>query len=161
MEKLLSCQFSGTTKDGFLLSGAIKFESVRSSYGNLRLFEISRATVLFSRKFNFSYSSLHHIFESETFRCPLSTKISLTWRVKYKNSSSENCAEFCSWASKIIPEWNAHLEIISRIQAIENSRKYFLLQRDSRHYRKQSLGVPDSLIPESFYVIWCNVFTCF
>ena len=29
-----------------------------------------------------SYFSLHHIFESEKFRFPFSTKISLTWGVK-------------------------------------------------------------------------------
>ena len=34
-----------------ILSGAIKFVSVRLSYGNLSLFEIIRASVLFSRKF--------------------------------------------------------------------------------------------------------------
>ena len=33
---------------------------------------------------NFSYSSLHHKFESENFRFPLSTKVSLTQGVKYE-----------------------------------------------------------------------------
>ena len=58
-----------------ILSSAIKFVSVRSSQGNLSLFEITRASVLFSRKFqtqfyeskNFSDSSLHRTFESENF----------------------------------------------------------------------------------------------
>ena len=42
---------------------------------------------------------------------------------------------------KIVPEWNAPLEIISRIQAIENSRQYLLLRTDI--LLKESLGVPD------------------
>ena len=50
----------------------------------MSLFEFTRASVLFSRKFrrnfkfyeskNFSDSSLHRLFESETFRFPFSTK---------------------------------------------------------------------------------------
>ena len=31
---------------------------------------------------------------------------------------------------KIAPEWNVHLEIISRIQATENSKQYLLLLTD-------------------------------
>ena len=42
---------------------------------------------------------------------------------------------------KIVPEWNAYLESISRIQAIENSRQYLLLRTDI--LLKESLGVPD------------------
>ena len=37
---------------------------------------------------NFSYSSRHHIFESENFRFPFSTKISLTQGVKYEQLNS-------------------------------------------------------------------------
>ena len=33
---------------------------------------------------NFSYSSLHHKFESENFKFPFSTKVSLTQGVKYE-----------------------------------------------------------------------------
>ena len=42
---------------------------------------------------------------------------------------------------KIVPEWNAYLESISRIQTIENSRQYLLLRTDI--LLKESLGVPD------------------
>ena len=75
-------------------SGATKFLSVRSSQGNLSLFEITRASVFFSENFrrnltfyeskNFSDSSLHHILESENFRFPFSKKNSVTWVVKYE-----------------------------------------------------------------------------
>ena len=41
---------------------------------------------------------------------------------------------------KIVPEWNAPLEIISRIQAIENSRQYLLLRTDILH--KRVVGCP-------------------
>ena len=44
----------------------------------------------------------YHIFESENFRFPF----------------------------LIVPEWNTHLEIFSRIQSIENSRQYLLLRTD-------------------------------
>ena len=64
-----------------ILSRALKFVSVQSSQGNLSLFEITRASLLFSRKFqmqmnvlyesyNFFVSSLRHSFESETLRFP-------------------------------------------------------------------------------------------
>ena len=74
-----------------ILSGAIKFVSVRSSQGNLSmsLFEITRASVLFSLKFqtqlsalrktHFFYSSGHHIFASENFGFLFPTKNRLTW----------------------------------------------------------------------------------
>ena len=41
-----------------ILSGAIKFVSVRSSQGNLSLFEITRASVLFSRQFQMQFNAL-------------------------------------------------------------------------------------------------------
>ena len=50
--------------------------------------------------------------------------------------------------SKIVLEWNGHLEIFSRPQAIENSRQYLLLRKDNPFYRKQSLGAPDEGISE-------------
>ena len=74
--------------------GATKFLSVRSSQGNLSLFEITRASVLFFRKFQVQFnalrkrefcdSSLHHILESENFRFSFSTKTSVNWLVKYE-----------------------------------------------------------------------------
>ena len=72
----------------------VKFVSVWSSLGNLSLFEITKAWVLFFRNFRwnlthyerekFSDSSCHHIFESEKFRFLFSTKNSLGWKVKCK-----------------------------------------------------------------------------
>ena len=41
-----------------ILSGAIKFGSVRSSQGNLSLSEITRASELFSRKFQMQFNAL-------------------------------------------------------------------------------------------------------
>ena len=41
-----------------ILSGAIKFVSVRSSQGNLSLFEIIRASVLFSQNFQMQFKDL-------------------------------------------------------------------------------------------------------
>ena len=64
-----------------------------------------------------AYFSLHHsIFESEKFRFPFSTKISLTWEVKCEKLNPENRREFITEASKIVPE--------SGKQAIENYRRY-------------------------------------
>ena len=40
-----------------------------------------------------------------------------------KNKISENRGEFIREASKIVPEWNGHLQIFSRPQVIENSRQ--------------------------------------
>ena len=42
----------------YILIGAIKFISVRSSQGNLSLFEITRALLLFSRKFQMQFKGL-------------------------------------------------------------------------------------------------------
>ena len=36
------------------------------------------------------------------------------------NLTSENCSEFIRQASKIVPEWNGHLEISSCPQTIGN-----------------------------------------
>ena len=44
----------------------------------------------FSEGENFSYSSLHHVFESENFRFPLFTKISLTCGVKCERLNLKN-----------------------------------------------------------------------
>ena len=44
-----------------------------------------------------------------------------------KKQTSENRREFFREASTI---WNAHLNLFSRIQAIENSRQYLLLRTD-------------------------------
>ena len=47
-----------------------------------------------------------------------------------KNQPSENRREFIRKASKIVHEWNVHLEILSRPQAKENSRQCLLLRTD-------------------------------
>ena len=57
-----------------------------------------------------------------------------------KNWTSENRWEFFRQASKIVPEWNAHLEIFCRIQAIENSRQYLFLRTDI--LQKTVVGCP-------------------
>ena len=44
-------------------------------------------------------------------------------------------------ASKIVNEWNGHLEIFSLPPAIENSRQFLLLRTDI--LQKQSLGAPE------------------
>ena len=46
-----------------------------------------------------------------------------------KNLTSENRREFIGQASKIVYEWNVHLEIFSLPQVIENCRQYLLLRR--------------------------------
>ena len=60
-----------------------------------------------------------------------------------KNSTSKNRRGFDGWASKIVHEWNVHLEIFSRPQAKE---KYIVSNigfSEQIVYRKQSLGAPD------------------
>ena len=47
-----------------------------------------------------------------------------------KNQTSENRREFITEASKIVHEWNVHLEIFSLLQAEENSRQYLILRTD-------------------------------
>ena len=45
--------------------------------------------------------------------------------------SLENRREFISHTAKIVHEWNRHLEIFTTLsQALENSRKLFLLRTD-------------------------------
>ena len=76
-----------------VLSGVVEFVSVWSFQGNLSLFEIIRASVLFSPKFQMQISTFTReriflISFSSTFLIPKilgflsSTKNSLTWRVK-------------------------------------------------------------------------------
>ena len=45
-----------------------------------------------------------------------------------RNETSENRTELIRQASKIVPEWNGHLEISSRPQTVRNSRQYLLLR---------------------------------
>ena len=46
-------------------------------------------------------------------------------------------------ASKIVHEWNCHLEIFSRAQVIENSSNICFFKQI--FCRKQSFGVPDNM----------------
>ena len=57
-----------------------------------------------------------------------------------KNYTSENSREFFRSVSKIVPEWNALLEIFSRNQAIECSRQYLHLRTDI--LQKTVVGCP-------------------
>ena len=68
---------------------------------------------------NFSDSFFHHIFESKNFLGSflLAAKNSLTQGVKCEKLTSENRREFISkirWASKIVHEWNGHLNFFSQ-----------------------------------------------
>ena len=47
-----------------------------------------------------------------------------------KNQTSENRSGFIGKTSKIVHEWNGHLEIFSCLQVNENSRQYLLLRTD-------------------------------
>ena len=67
---------------------------------------------------NFSDSSLLHIFESAKLGFLFSSKNSLIWVVKCEKYRSE----FIRSASKIVREWNSHLEFFSGPRVIENSR---------------------------------------
>ena len=68
--------------------------------------------------------SVHHIFESENIRFSFSTKISLTQGVKYEKIKPQKIVgnSVNKLRKQFVPEWTAHLEIISRSQTIENSR---------------------------------------
>ena len=62
-----------------------ELESFRNYKGFSIIFpKILNAILTIYESENFSCSSLHHIFESENFRFPFSTKISLTGGVKYE-----------------------------------------------------------------------------
>ena len=117
-----------------------KIVSIRSSKGNLSLFETTRASYYFPENFrcnfrfyeseNFSDSFLNRIFESENVRFPFSTKNRLTWVLKWENYTLKNSREFTRYVTKIENEWNGHLEIFSLPQAIEHSRQVLLLRTD-------------------------------
>ena len=57
-------------------------------------------------------------------------KNSITWGVKCEKKKLQKIVEnLLHEVSKIVHEWNGHLEICSRRQAIENSRHYLLPQK--------------------------------
>ena len=47
-------------------------------------------------------------------------------------------------ASKIVHEWNGHLQIFSLPEAIENSKQFYFSEQI--FHRKQSLGAPDMMV---------------
>ena len=63
-----------------------------------------------------------------------------------KNLLLKIIGNFLDKLRKILPEWNAHLEIFSHIQAIENSWQSCFSEQI--FYRKQSLGAPHYLCCE-------------
>ena len=57
-----------------------------------------------------------------------------------KNLTSENSREFIRKPSKLLHEWNDHLEIFSLSQAIKNYRQSLLLQTDILQKTVVTLG---------------------
>ena len=117
-----------------ILSGAIKFVSVRSSQGNL-----SQINLTFQESKNFSNSSLHRIFESENFRFPFSAKNSLTQGAKceklnFRKSQGIYHASFENMTGTVIQKFLAVLKLQKIVSNIYFSAQIF--------YRKQSLGAP-------------------
>ena len=131
-----------------ILSGAINwYLSVRPFQGNLRLFEITRNSELFSENFrcnltyyegdNFSDSFFHHIFESENFRIPFYLRkiASLSRGVKCEKLNDQMFSVI-RWASKIVHGWNSHLEIFCQMKKTTLGKICF---SEQIFYRKQSL----------------------
>ena len=87
------------------------------------------------RKWEFFFS-LHHFLEYSFFYENWSNIRSKTWLIKLQKI----VGNFSDKLRKLVPEWNAHLEIFSRIQAIENSWQSCFFEQI--FYRKQSLGAP-------------------
>ena len=62
--------------------------------------------------------------------------------MKCEKLNLETCREFITHASKIVHEWNGHLEIFSLSQAIENSREFLPSLRTDNYYTENSRWVP-------------------
>ena len=103
-----------------------------------------RCNLTYYKSENFSFSSLHHIFESENFGFPFFYEKSLAWGVKCEklNSASENRRAYVKHvrASNIAQRWKGHREIFSPPQVIENSTQYLLLRTDI--LQKTVVGCP-------------------
>ena len=67
-----------------ILQGNLWLFQITSQDFNVLFPKILDAIERFTKRGNVSYSSLHHIFESENFSFPFSKKISLTLGVKYE-----------------------------------------------------------------------------
>ena len=57
-----------------------------------------------------------------------------------KMKLKKNLREFVRQASKIVHQWNGHLEIFSPPEAIENSRQFLFLRTDV--FYKTVVGCP-------------------
>ena len=103
---------------------------------NLKLYESN----------NFPDSSLHRIFEYDSFSFPFSMKNSITWGVKCEIRTSENRGKFLS--SKIVHEWNGHLEIFSLPQAIEILQE--ICASPNIYFTEKSRWVP---LPKEIFIV--------
>ena len=132
----------------------MKFVSVRSSQGKLRLFEITRASVLFSRKFQdaiarFTKVRILLIPLSITFLNPkilgfsFSTKVNLTQGAKYeKNNLQKISGNFLDRLRKLY----LNRTLIQKLLAVFNQQKILgnISFSEQIFHRKQTLGSPDS-----------------
>ena len=137
-----------------ILSGTINLYPFGHPRGNSSLFEISRNSILFSRKCFKHFK--HFITKMRIFLIPLaitflwperglgfvfSKKNSLNWGVKcMKFKLQKIVGNLLELASKTVHEWNDHVEIISSPQVIENSGQYLLLRTDI--LQKTVVGCP-------------------
>ena len=108
----------------------------------LSLIKFTRASQLFTWKFytvtilTLTKVRLFHILFSISFSNAKILVYLFLWVIAkngVRKSASENRKKFIIYMliiKKIMHEWNGHLEIFSRAQAMENSRQYFLLRTD-------------------------------
>ena len=101
-----------------------QLESFRTYKGSRVLFSrnLRRSLKYYERK-TFSDSSIRHIFSSENFRFPFSTKNNLTLGVKFERL-------ILGIFFRIVLEWNGHIEIFSLLPAIKNSSQFLLLGKN-------------------------------
>ena len=185
---------SGATNNGFLLNtlktlfrlsrvlldpqksiinGAVKFVSVRSSQGNLSLFEITRASVLFSRKFCMKFDE-KCLTKVRHFLIPLSITFlnpkilgflffyekSLTWKVKCENYTSESRREYIRQASKTAHEWNGPSRYfqLSEKETVLKEQKVLLSvcfsELEQIFERKKCLGARDVILTIQMKAFW-------
>ena len=100
---------------------------------------------------NFSDSSLITFLSPKILGFSLPTKNNSTWVVNCEKLKFKN---FIRWASKIIHEWNGHLDVFSRPQVIENSRQYLLLRSDI--LKKTVVGFPLFSLFKTNFIFPCK-----
>ena len=101
----------------------------------------------------YSDFSLHCIFESQNFRFPF-TQREIAWLGKWKAKSKlqNMVGNLLDKPSKIVHEWNGHLEIFSRPQYQKVLGD--ICFSEQIFHRKQSLGAPNKpLKPVITYII--------